>query len=142
MNAQFLSPLRVEEVDDHSNDGRGTWRLIDPLIYQSDAAERTIVVPKDFLTDFASVPRIPVAFLLCGDIGHAAAVVHDFLYTVQIVPRIVADAVLREAAELCGVPAWRSELMYLGVRIGGASRWAEPGQDQLPHVVATLSGSL
>lgn len=140
--SEFLTPLRVEEVDDNSNDGRGSWRLIDPLVYRSDVAARTFTVPAGFVTDFASVPRIPVAFLLCGDVGHPAAVVHDWLYTCQSVPRELADAVLREAATLVGVPAWRAQLMYAGVRAGGSSHWTAPGQDQAPEVAASIAAEL
>ena len=137
----FLSPLRVEEVDDFSNDGRGTWRLIDPLVYQSDVAAITIIAPRDFLTDFASVPRFPpIAFALCGDLGHPAAVIHDDLYTSQKLPRSVADAVLREALLVCGVASWKAQAMWAAVRAAGGSHWADPGQPQLAHVEDQLYG--
>ncbi len=138
--SRFLTPLRVEEVDDNSNDGRGTWRLIDPLVYQSDVAGRTITAPADMLTDFASVPRFPpIAFALCGDLGHAAAVIHDDLYTTQVVARDVADAVLREALIVCGVPPWKAQAMWAAVRLAGGSHWAAPGQDQPMHVAAAIA---
>lgn len=139
--SQFLTPLRVEDVDDNSADGRGTWKLLLDLGYASDLLARTIVVPAGFVTDFASVPRIPVAFLLCGDVGHKAAVVHDFLYTARNCDRKAADDVLAEAMAVCGVPAWRRGLMWAGVRIGGGSHWAAPGQDQPPHVAQQLQAA-
>lgn len=119
----FLTELQVELVNDSTNSGRGTWRLIAPLIYRSDVAGETFVVPVGFETDFASVPRVMVAFLLAGDTAHEASVVHDFLYVTHPVPRNVADAVLREASAVSGVPAWRRWLMWAGVRIGGGSHW-------------------
>jgi hypothetical protein len=144
--SRFVTPLRVEEIDDKSADGRGSWQLLDPLVYQSDVLAAaglawTITVPADFITDFASVPRLPVAFLLCGDVGHKAAVVHDFLYTAQVCDRQKADAVLAEAMEVCGVPGWRRGLMWAGVRIGGGSHWTAPGQEQPEHVVAQLEAA-
>ena len=139
MNPQFLSPLRVEEVDDHSNDGRGSWRLLTPLTYWSVVAWRRISAPTDFVTDFASVPRFPpIAFAMLGDIGHPAAVIHDYLYTVQPMTREVADAVLREALIVCGVPSWKAQLMWAGVRAAGASHWVAPGQDQTGRVNAII----
>lgn len=128
--ARFLTPLRVEAIEDASSDGRGTWRLLDDLLYDSPAAQRTIAVPSGFVTDFASVPRVPLAFWLTGGTGHKAAVVHDWLYTTHTLPRDTADAVFREALKASGVPAWRAWLMHAGVRIGGSGPWQEPGQAQ------------
>lgn len=101
----------------------GLWRLVEPLVYQSDVAGQTFEVPAGFETDLASVPRLPVVYLLAGGTSNEAAVVHDFLYTVHPVSRAVADAVLREASAVTGVPAWRRWLMFWGVRLGGASHW-------------------
>lgn len=139
--SKFLSPLQVEEIEDRSHDGRGTWKLLAALVYQSDRANTVIVVPVGFVTDFASVPRIPIAFLLTGDTAHSAAVVHDWLYTTHTVDRATADAVLQEAAAAAGVPAWRRWLMWAGVRVGGAGPWAAPGQTQPPKVAALLEAA-
>jgi hypothetical protein len=122
----FLSELEVELVSDATNSGRGTWRLTAPLVYQSDVAGKTFVVPAGFCTDFASVPRAPIAFLLTADSAHEASALHDFLYTPpHPVPRATADAVLKEASEASGVPTWRAWLMWAGVRIGGGSHWGD-----------------
>ncbi|MDE1139996.1 MAG: DUF1353 domain-containing protein [Paraburkholderia tropica] len=124
--SKFLTDLEVELVSDATNSGRGTWRLTAPLVYQSDVAKQTFTVPAGFETDFASVPRAPIAFLLTADSAHAASAVHDFLYTPpHPVAREVADAVLKEAAEVSGVSAWRANLMFWGVRLGGASHWGD-----------------
>lgn len=120
----FLTELQVELVSDATNSGRGTWRLLSDLKYQSDVAGRTFVVPAGSLTDFASVPRIMIAFLVVGDSAHEASALHDWLYVSHVVPRSVADAVLREAALVTGVTAWRAFLLWAGVRIGGGgSHW-------------------
>lgn len=102
----------------------GRWRLIAPLVYQSDVAKMTFTVPTGFVTDLASVPRIPIAYLLAGGTSNEASVVHDFIYSTHPVPRDTADAVLKEASLLTGVPKWRAWLMWAGVRIGGGgSHW-------------------
>jgi hypothetical protein len=116
----FLTELRVENasvLDD------GKWRLTAPLVYQSDIADQTFTVPAGFITDYASVPRAPLVYWLCGDTSTLASVVHDWLYTEHPVTRDVADAVLKEASLLTGVPKWRSWLMWAGVRLGGAGHW-------------------
>ena len=99
-----------------------TWRLNELVVYQSDVAGQTFTVPAGFVTDLASVPRLPLVYLLAGGTANEASVVHDWLYSTHIVPRAVADAVLREASAVTGVPAWRRWLMWAGVRIGGGGK--------------------
>ncbi|MFM0626911.1 DUF1353 domain-containing protein [Paraburkholderia xenovorans] len=97
--------MQVELLSDSTNSGRGTWRLTAPLVYKSDVAKLTFTVPAGFETDFASVPRTPVAFLPTADSAHEASAVHDWLYSERAVARDVADAVLREASLVGGAPA-------------------------------------
>jgi len=118
--SQFLTKLEVR-VADNTDDGR--WIVAAPLIYQSDVASQVFIVPRGFQTDMASVPRLPLVFLLAGDTSRAASVVHDFLYSTHLVRRQVADAVLREASEVTLVPAWRRWVMWGGVRLFGGSHW-------------------
>lgn len=110
----------MQAADDKDD---GLWQLTAPFVYQSDVAGETFTVPVDFQTDLASVPRLPVVYLLTGDCASEAAVVHDFLYTTKPVPRHVADAVLREASAVTGVAWWRRNLMWAGVRLFGWSHW-------------------
>ncbi|MGF6549288.1 DUF1353 domain-containing protein [Paraburkholderia youngii] len=118
----FLTDLQMENATPRDD---GLWRLMAPLIYQSDVAGQTFTVPTGFLTDLASVPRIPIAYLLAGGTSNEASVVHDFLYSTQPVTRAIADAVLREASAVTGVPAWRRWLMWAGVRVGGRFHWID-----------------
>jgi hypothetical protein len=117
----FLTALELRDADDKDD---GQWILAAPLVYQSDVAGLTFTVPAGFQTDLASVPRLPIVYMLTGDTSSKAAVVHDFLYTSKLVARSVADAVLREASAVTLVPAWRRALMYWGVRAFGWSHWA------------------
>ena len=122
--AKFLSKLDVEQVEDRREEGRGTWRLLSPLIYRSDVADDTFVVPKGFVTDFASVPRIPLVFDWLGDRGNLAAALHDRLYSKpHMVRRAMADRILLEALIVQGVPRLAALAIWLGVRIGGASHY-------------------
>ena len=126
----FLSKCVLEMADDQDD---GKWLLASDLVYLSDVAKRTITVPVGFQTDLASVPRLPVVFLLAGDCAREAAVVHDYLYSTHLLDRATSDAVLREASACTGVPAWRRWLMWAGVRVGGASHWGPA-----PKVVKNL----
>jgi len=125
----FKTELFVEQTSDTANEGRGEWCLTAPLEYQSDLTGDTYVVPVGFATDFARVPRWPVAFLLVGDTGSKPATLHDWLYTAgpkgkhPVPDRETADALLQEAALAEGMPAWRAWMLWAGVRLGGASHW-------------------
>lgn len=128
--SRFLSALRVEQVSDTDNEGRGLWRLTSPLLYFSSLTNDVYTVPEGFLTDYASVPRAPVVFWLTGDTCARPSVVHDFAYSKgkdgkhPVPDRATADALLREAALAEGAPAWRVALIYRGVRLFGGSHWA------------------
>ncbi len=115
--ARFHTTLSVEQLDDER------WRLAALLAFYSAKFDRMILVPADFKTDFASVPRVPLAYWLFAGVGQAAAVVHDFLYSGGITPRDTADAIFLEAMETCGVSAWRRLPMYWAVRAFGSSRY-------------------
>lgn len=116
----FLTKCDLEIAD---NQDDGQWVLLNPLVYESDVAQRVITVPAGFRTDLASVPRLPIVYLLTGDTSDEAAVIHDYLYSSHLVPRDVADSVLREASAITGVPAWRRQMMWAGVRLFGGSHW-------------------
>lgn len=115
--SQFLSKLVLE-----ASDKDGMWVVAAPFYYDSDVANRVITVPQGFPTDLASTPRIPFIYEACGNIATKAAVIHDYLYTSGREPRAVADAVLREAAELAGVSWLQRWAMWAGVRIGEIGR--------------------
>jgi hypothetical protein len=109
------------EVADNQDDGQ--WIVHSALVYQSDVARQTFIVPRGFRTDLASVPRLPIVYWLTGGTSNEAAAIHDFLYSTHEVDRATADAVLREASAATGVPAWRRWLMWAGVRCFGGSHW-------------------
>lgn len=124
--SKFLSPLVLRE--DAPMNG-AEWVLAEDLVYWSDIAG-LVRVPAGFQTDLASVPRLPVVYLLAGGTADAAAVIHDYLYTTRAFDRATADAVLREASAVSGVPAWRRQLMYWAVRLFGGAAWDNHKQDE------------
>lgn len=122
----FLDRLDAELLTATAMDYRGLWRLNKPLRYQSDLLGRVVTVPKGFITDMESCPRLPGVFLAFGEVSKMAAVVHDYLYTAPTsTTREQADAVLREACIVEGVPAWRAYGIWLGVRLGGRGHFGE-----------------
>lgn len=119
---RFPHPLKVELLD------RKRWRLL-ALFSYLDPDHGHIDVPAGFETDFASVPRWPLTFALLGQYGHAAAALHDHLYATGKLSRKAADRVFLNALRSSGHARWRSWLMYAGVRIGAASRYAPAGRN-------------
>lgn len=103
--------------------GRQLYILNKPLFYKSDVANCEFMVPERFITDLSSIPRLPFIYLLLNGISDIAGVLHDYLYSTGIVLRSMADAILREACTAIGLPRWKAESIYLGVRIGGASNY-------------------
>jgi hypothetical protein len=129
--SKFLSRLYVEYMENDkgcslpNKQGRQLWMVMADFSYQSDVAGITITVPQGFVTDFASVPRIPFVYDSLGDIAQRPAVIHDYLYSVGPVARSVADQVLLEAMELTEIPWAKRKLIYLGVRVGGESHYMQ-----------------
>jgi hypothetical protein len=115
----FLTPLRTEQT------GPNRWRLIEPFVYQtkSGAFTTSIAVPAGFETDFATVPRIPVAGLVAGGAGEKAAVVHDWLYHTKPCSRKETDQMFLDALTEEGEPWWRRYIMYAAVRAFGGPFW-------------------
>jgi hypothetical protein len=133
----FMTRLSVEEEDEQ----RGLWRLGHPLVYQSDLLGKTITVPAGFVTDFASIPRLPIVYLAVGGRGDRAAVAHDWLYSSQAVDRATADAILREALLATGYGSLLANMFYAAVRLFGASHWSAPNVPQTASVSAQMQAA-
>lgn len=84
-----------------------------------DGQVLTIVVPKGFVSDGASVPWF--FWKIVPPFGNylRAAVVHDYLYRVGCLSRRVADAVLWSMAIADKTPKWQMRVIDTGLAIGG-----------------------
>ena len=122
----FVTKLKVQ-WENEDDDDIPCWVLLEPLVYYSSLLGRSIAVPAGFVTDFASVPRAPVAYFLAGNRGNRAAVVHDYLIVSNEVPRATADEVFLEALLATNVDEWRARTMYLAVQsfTQSLSGWSE-----------------
>lgn len=138
----FRSDLDARLVDEQA----GTDRLLAPLVYCSDLCHALVIVPAGFVTDYASVPRLPFAYMVVGGKGKRAAVIHDWLYSGGMVgtwrlDRKQADQVFAEALEASGYGRVVVGLMYAGVRLGGGFCWKAPNQPQPAHVAARMEAA-
>lgn len=107
----FLNDLAVVKI------AKNRWKLLQPLSYQYHSI--TFTAPSGFVSDFASVPRIPIIFAIFGNRAHRAAVIHDYLYSIQY-DRSTADKVFLAAMlddPYLSKP--KAYLMYLAVRAFG-----------------------
>ena len=115
------------------------WQLAEPLVYESDTVG-VIIVPKGFVTNFGSVPRLPFMYMFFGGVGNRACTLHDWLYAPPHEPftgcgvsvdRKTADKVLRGVIRECMQDSWpiikssTAWAMWAGVRIGGSSHWVD-----------------
>lgn len=115
-----ISPMVAKTTADGEN-----WVLYAPLKYTDSKLKKEVTVPRGFVTDFASVPRLFwVAFPPCGRYT-PAAVVHDYLYWQQspLCDRKCADDVLDTAMKESGVDFATRNAIYLAVRTAGQSAW-------------------
>lgn len=81
---ELLTPMTLRKIR-----GKGANRLW--LNYEhfrfdvwADGRKETFEVPAGYVTDLGSVPRLPLVFVIAGDVAHDAALAHDWLYTNQV----------------------------------------------------------
>jgi hypothetical protein len=106
------------------------WVLKTQLVYQDPTTGTTYTVPRGFVTDLASVPRLFWSvFPTCGPYT-AAAVVHDYLYWTQSdnCDKSCADKVLLDAMVDLHVSSFSRQAIYTAVDNFGKSSWTENAQ--------------
>jgi len=95
------------------------WQVISVLVYRSRIYKGIITVPEGFVTDFASVPRVPLVYFAFGNRAHHESVIHDYIYQTHLTSKAKADRIFLEAMKARGKPLWIRWGMYLGVILGG-----------------------
>lgn len=113
---EFLTALNLTVLMDNS------FRLTNDFYVALEEVE--ICIPEGFETDLASVPRLPIVYFAVGGRGHKAAVLHDWLYSRAVYPRLVCDQYFYHALRESGVNYFLAKAMYAGVRMGGGSWYA------------------
>ena len=122
--SEFTKILKVSPLGDGKN-----WilwekfKFYDEKVLGNVKEPYWILVPPNFITDFASVPPIFRSFISnWGKYGNAT-VLHDYLYWTQKCTRKEADEIFKEAMEVFGVHNLRKTIIYLAVRWFGAFAW-------------------
>ena len=105
---------------------RTLYELMKPLTFEftvNGSGGIKIKVPKGFVTDFASIPRVFWSIFPPNGNYVKASVIHDYLYRLVGCSRFFADAVFREAMFQLKVSTWKRLALYYVVRIfGGLAR--------------------
>lgn len=108
----YTGPLEARYHPD-----REEWEVITEFWFQTGEDDH-IKIPVGFFTDLASTKNIP--FFPQDDEYNQAAVVHDYLYAAELVPRRVSDIIFKEALRaIPQVPRWKIPIMYFAVRVFG-----------------------
>ena len=102
------------------------WVVTHPFKYQILNTASHVTIPKGFVTDLTSVPRVLWSFGLDPiDTYLAAAVIHDYLYWDQRCEKSEADDILKLAMIESEVPGVKRWLVFQGVSLFGAGSFAE-----------------
>lgn len=93
-----------------------------PLVFEGSRGD-VIVVPRGFVTDFASIPGFLHGFMRPRGKITRAAIVHDRLCTLLLTKRWTingrdADGLFRLMLRISGVPFWMQWFLWVGVRWG------------------------
>ena len=115
--------LTTSQLHVYFHDSGRRVELVRPYTVKLD--DTIFRIPKGFVTDFASVPRAFWRIVPPWGRYFPAAVVHDYLYSVQDRPREAADKVFLLILKALNIPRWRRWAMYLAVRWCGEAAWKE-----------------
>ncbi len=103
-----------------SKQGRKLFTLNEEFPYCDPVTGDVIVVPKWYVTDFASVPWYGQGVIDPQGPTARAAIIHDWLYTIgQPGKRLEADDIFYRAMIAFGVGEFHTGVAYNAVRTGG-----------------------
>ena len=127
----YTAPLECEYHTDKEQ-----WMITKSFCFVRPNAD-IIQVPVGVLTDFASTGNIPG--FPQDDVYDQAAVVHDFLYQGEFLPRPIMDQIFREALEaIKEVPRWKIPVMWAAVRLFGGFTYGKHTIDSV-HYARSLA---
>ncbi|MEH2489383.1 hypothetical protein V1280_005322 [Bradyrhizobium sp. AZCC 2230] len=119
------------------------YALTQPISWAPNANSpkdlQRVDVPKGFITDFASVPRIFWSVLPRDGTYLYPAIVHDYMYWNQSTSRDQADETLREGMQDFSVDPISLNAVYWGVRAGGWVAWNKNAKLKAEGARRTLS---
>ena len=108
------------------------WEVKESFEFHTPQYINWILIPKGFLTDFASIPKAFWSIIGSPTSTKAsiAAVCHDYLYHTQKGTREKADKAFLYLMEQDGVGFFKRYSMYYAVRVFGGSYWKGSDDDR------------
>jgi hypothetical protein len=101
--------------------------------YRVNIPGHILTILTGYVTDFASIPRI--FWASCGYPSEpelqSPTLIHDAMYSGELVTRKEADDILYWALRANGVSAYRAWKIWAGVRIGGGFVWRRHTPDSI-----------
>lgn len=113
-----------EDVIQHEllGDHKITYKVVDE---KGDETTYNLTAPKGFVTDLASVPKIPAAYAWLKECSVVAPTFHDYIYRTPSVDisKAEADLIFKALLEYEGVEAIKVFAMYQAVDDFGDSSY-------------------
>jgi len=118
--SEFTTELVTEQIGNSK-----FYRLLEGFEYHVGdyPSDEIIVVPKGFVTDFASTPTFLHWLIPPNGKYGKASVIHDYCYETACYPKLRSDQIFLEGMEVLEVPKWKRESMYYGVVVFGWGAW-------------------
>lgn len=159
-SSEFLDPADLRQIGWDWDTDRPVFLQLADLRYRSARlGGRVILVPAEFVTDVASVPRRPLTWLVAGGRGLRPSLPHDFAYEFGFwwitepdgirsrldVAKPLVDEVFREsllADPMSGAGRTMAWMMYQAVRFGGRGHWVNPARTEKLNPIWTREWGL
>lgn len=103
------------------------FRLVEEFVLPLDevGGELTIKIKAGFVFDGASIPRLfwPITGHPMDPRRLVASLVHDWLFSNHLLPRLFADALYYQLCVDYGLPSWRAAIEFWALRRYGEDAW-------------------
>ena len=109
--------LKLKRVKNHA------WKVIGGFSIHIDRTNESIVIPNNFKTDLASIPRLAYTLFPRSDEYDLAATVHDYLYSIGYEKRKICDLIFKETMLIVGIVKNKAKIFYSAVRLFGAKHY-------------------
>lgn len=103
----------------------GRWKMLEPFNYLA-VGDNLITIPKGFVHDLASIPKVFRMFFSVNGPHRNAAILHDWGYykggyvsEYLKLKRVQVDKLFLNAMKETGVGYFKRYAMYYAVRVGG-----------------------
>jgi len=111
------------------------WQVLNPFVFEVDGVE--YVVPIEFWTDFASIPKILWNILDPYSLGYGP-IPHDFGYFTGIKTQAYWDEVLNTCMIKDRIVWWKQESAFAAVRLFGDNVFQRYRRENAKHLLSEI----